>query len=319
MTATWPTILVTTWADGLFALADQASRHEWPGTSVRGLARDASGNALAIMGGKSLCRRTPEGAWHTIAKSDLELGCCVAVGANIYVGRDDAAQVLRVCDDGSLEPLAGFDRVSGRDQWYAGTALIDGRHVGPPLGIRSMAATCDGKALLANVHVGGIPRSIDGGLTWQPTIEVDSDVHQVCAHPTRPEIVAAATGIGLALSRDGGRSWTTECKGLHAAYCSAVAFADDDILVAASTDHFASQGAIYRRPIDGAGLLKPVGAGLPRWIEGIADTGNIAASGSTLAVADRAGNLYLSDDTGRTWSRHGNQFPTPSSVFICLV
>jgi hypothetical protein len=313
--STVPAVIVATWGNGLFAIAEQACHEEWPGQSVTGLARDASGNALAIVGGKSLCRRTTEGAWHTIAKSELELACCVAVGAHIYVGTADAAQVWRVCD-GGLERLAGFDHVPGRDQWYAGTALIDGRLMGPPLGIRSMAATCDGKALFANVHVGGIPRSIDGGVTWQPTIEVDSDVHQVCAHPTRPEIVAAATAIGLAMSQDGGATWTIEREGLHASYCSAVAFIGEDILVAASADHFAPQGAIYRRPVHREGPLLPVGGGLPRWIDGIADTGNIAASGLTLAVADRAGNLYLSQDAGRTWSRHDNRLPTPSSAFV---
>jgi hypothetical protein len=164
-TAIRPTILVATWREGLFALADQGFHEEWAGESVVGLARDGSGNALAIVGGQSLCRRTADGAWHTIAKSELELACCVAVGADIYVGANDAAQVLRVRDDGSLERVAGFDHVPGRDQWYAGTALVEGRIVGPPLGIRSMASTCDGKALFANVHVGGIPRSIEPAAT----------------------------------------------------------------------------------------------------------------------------------------------------------
>lgn len=311
-----PTVLVATWRNGLFALADNTFHEEWPGQSVRGLARDSSGNALAIVGGKSLYRRTAEGAWSTIARSELELACCVAVGTTIYVGTDDAAHVMRVCNDGSLERLAGFDHVPGRNLWYAGTALVDGRLVGPPLGIRSMAATCNHTALFANVHVGGIPRSTDGGATWQPTIEVDSDVHQVCAHPTRPEIVIAAAGIGLCISRDGGETWSTEREGLHASYCSAVAFAGDDILVAASTDHFAPRGAIYRRPIDHEGPILPVGGGLPQWIDGIADTGNIATCGLAVAVADHAGNLFLSQDGGRTWSRRGDHLPTPSSVFV---
>jgi hypothetical protein len=202
--------LAATWRNGLFALAGETCQEEWPGQSIKGLARDSSGNALAIVGGKSVRRRTAAGAWQTIAQSELELACCVAVGADIYVGANDAAQVLRVRDDGSLERLTGFDHVPGRDRWYAGTALIDGRLVGPPLGIRSMSATCDGRAIFANVHVGGIPRSTDGGTTWLPTIDVDSDVHQVCAHPTRPDIVIAATGIGLGISRDGGDTWTIE-------------------------------------------------------------------------------------------------------------
>ena len=57
----------------------------------------------------------------------------------------------------------------GKETWHAGTAVVDGRVVGPPLGVRSMAATCDGMALIANVRVGGIPRSTDGGVTWRPT------------------------------------------------------------------------------------------------------------------------------------------------------
>jgi hypothetical protein len=170
--------------------------------------------------------------------------------------------------------------------------------------------------VLANVHVGGIPRSTDGGVTWQPTIEIDSDVHEVCGHPARPNIVIAATGIGLCVSNDSGATWTAEREGLHASYCSAVAFAGDDILVAASVDHFAAQGAIYRRPLDGGGALAPVGGGLPRWTDGIADTACIAARGSAVAVVDRAGNLYVSEDRGGTWSQSAERVPTASSILI---
>ena len=99
-------------------------------------------------------------------------------------------------------------------------------------------------------------------------------------------------------------------------YCSAVAFSGDDILVAAAADHFAAQGAIYRRPIDGPGPLVPVGGGLPRWIDGFADTTCIAALASVLAVADRASNLYVSRDGGRMWFRHTDCLPTISSILI---
>jgi photosystem II stability/assembly factor-like uncharacterized protein len=239
----------------------------------------------------------------------------VAVGDVIYVGTDDA-RILRVSANDKIDPLGGFDAVAGRDTWYAGSALINGQLVGPPLGIRSITATSDGAVLLANVHVGGIPRSTDGGLTWQPTIDVDSDVHEVCAHPIRPDIVIAAAAIGLCISRDGGATWTVEQEGLHASYCSAVAFSGNDILVAASADHFATQGAVYRRPIRGECPLARVDGGLPEWIEGIADTGCIATLESALVVADKAGNLYVSADAGRTWSCRANGLPTTSSVLI---
>lgn len=309
-----PTILAATWRDGLFVFTGETRHQELAGQAVRALARYRDGGALAIVDGHSLCRRTPQGQWSTIATSELRLACSVAVGDMVYVGTDDA-RVLRVSANGKIDPLGGFDAVAGRDTWYAGSALINGQLVGPPLGIRSITATSDGAVLLANVHVGGIPRSTDAGVTWQPTIDVDSDVHEVCAHPIHPGIVIAAAAIGLCISRDGGARWTIEQEGLHASYCSAVAFSGNDILVAASADHFATQGSVYRRPIDGEHLT-PVSGGLPRWIDGIADTGCIATLASAVAVADKAGNLYMSVDAGGRWSCRANGLPTVSSVLI---
>jgi photosystem II stability/assembly factor-like uncharacterized protein len=241
----------------------------------------------------------------------------VAAGEAIYVGTDDA-HVLCVTANGRIDTLGGFDAVPGRDAWYAGSALIDGQLVGPPLGIRSIAATADGAVLLANVHVGGVPRSTDGGAAWQPTIDIDSDVHEVCTHPVHPEIVVAAAAIGLCISRDGGAKWSVEQDGLHALYCSAVAFVGNDILVAASADHFAAQGAVYRRPIAGECPLAPLGSGFPAWTSGIVDTGCIAARASSVSVVDKGGNLYVSADAGRTWSQRAGGLPAVSSVFSCL-
>jgi photosystem II stability/assembly factor-like uncharacterized protein len=308
-------VLVATWDDGLFIVGGETPSEELAHQSVTALAPDGHGGALAIVDGRSLRRRAPNGVWSTIATTAFDLACCVAVGDVIYIGTDDA-RVLRVDANGALEQLRGFDTVAGRDTWYAGSAVINGQHVGPPLGIRSITATPDGAVLLANVHVGGIPRSTDGGATWQPSIDVDSDVHEVRAHPTRPGIVMAAAAIGLCTSRDGGRTWDVEREGLHASYCSAVAFAGDDVLVSASVDHFATQGAIYRRPVDGHGPLMAIASGLPKWIEGSADTGCIATNGSTVAIADRNGNLYLSADTGRSWSRQAYGPSSASSVLI---
>ena len=295
-------------------VAEATRDQELAGQSVRALAPDGRGGALAIVGGRSLRRRDPAGVWSTLWDSELDLACGVASGDDIYVGTDDA-RVLRVEAGGRVEPLRAFDTVAGRDKWYAGTALIDGKVVGPPLGVRSMTVTLDG-TLLANVHVGGIPRSVDGGATWAPTIDVDSDVHEVRAHPSRAGVVMAAAAVGLCTSRDGGATWEVEQAGLHALHCTAIAFAGDDVLVSAAADHFAPQGAIYRRRVDGPGPLALVGNGLPAWIDGIADTRCIAARGGASAVCDRGGNLYVSADAGQTWSRRAGGMPGPSSVVI---
>ena len=93
-----------------------------------------------------------------------------------------------------LEDVGGFADVPGRDTWYAGAALIESKLLGPPLGIRSITATCD------------------GGATWNPTIEIDEDVHEVRAHAARPEIVIAAAATGLCISRDGGATWRSRSQ-----------------------------------------------------------------------------------------------------------
>jgi hypothetical protein len=312
---TTPIVLVATWRDGLFVVSGETRDQELGTQSVRALAPDREGGALAIVNARSLRRRAPDGVWITVATTEMDLACCVAIGDVIYVGTDHA-RVLRVDTDGGLEQLRGFDAVAGRETWYAGSAVINGKRVGPPLGIRSITATPDGGILLANVHVGGVPRSTDGGLTWQPTIDVESDVHEVRVHPNRSGVVMAAAAIGLCVSRDGGTTWDVEQEGLHASYCSAVAFAGDDVFVSASVDHFAAQGALYRRRVDGHDSLVAVCGGLPAWTDGIIDTGCIAARGSAVALADRQGNLYGSADTGRSWSRRASGLPPPSSVLI---
>ena len=309
---TMPRILAATWSDGLFVYTGETRLQELAGQSVRALTPDQDGGAIALVDGHALCRRTSEGAWSTIATSQLDLANLAVIGDLIYLGTTDA-RVLRVNQNGQIDPLSGFETVPGRDTWYAGSAVINGQRVGPPLGVRSMSATADG-ALLVNVHVGGIPRSTDGGVTWHPTIQVDSDVHEVCAHPVRPQTVIAAAAIGLCISADGGITWTVEQEGLHASYCSAVAFFEDDILVAASTDHFAAEGAVYRRPIYGKTPLEPI-AGLPRWLGGIVDTGCIATLGSAVAVADKDGNLYASSD-GHSWQHRDNGLPLVSKLLL---
>jgi hypothetical protein len=311
-----PAILVATWDDGLFRVTGKTVHQELAGQSVRSLAAERSGGVLAIVGPHSLRRRSADGEWTEIANSEFELSCCVPIGDAVFVGTDDA-RVLRVDPDGTQQRLTGFDAVAGRDMWYAGGAIVDGKPVGPPLGIRSMAATCDGAVLLANVHVGGIPRSTDLGLSWRPTIDIKNDVHQVSAHPARPDIVIAAAATGLCMSRDAGTTWSIDKRGLHALHCSAVAFGRNDVFVSAATDQFATQGAVYRRPIDGDGPLQPLGGGMPEWTDGIADTGCIATRDSIVAVIDRSGRLYVSYDDGVTWSSPCDRLTFSSGLHIC--
>jgi len=56
---------------------------------------------------------------------------------------------------------------------------------------------------------------------------------------------------------------------------------------------------------------------MPTWTEDIIDTDYIAANGSSMAIADRTGNLYGSDDFGRAWSCRIARLPPPNGVLLC--
>jgi hypothetical protein len=306
------TIFAASWHNGLFVITGDTVRHELADQSVRGLVADGD-RILAIVGGTQLCRRSPDGRWETLATSDSPLSCLIATGDAVLVGTDDA-QVLCLGTAGTLQPLPGFARTEGRDRWYAGTAVIDGRVIGPPLGVRSLAATCDGAAILANVHVGGIPRSTDHGASWHPTLAIDWDAHQVCTHPSRPEVVAAASGAGVCISLDQGATWTLSAEGLHAPYCGAAAFCGDDILVSAAKDHFATSAGLYRLPLARPAEIQPVVIGESRWLGAIIDTYCLVSQGKSVAIVDRTGQLNWSEDSGRNWRSHAQRFPMTSAL-----
>jgi len=312
-----PTILWATWSDGLFAFSGDGHSHLVPNVSVRGLAADGDGGALAIVGSHSLSRYTSDGKLTALAMSAFELSCCVAIGDAVYVGTEDARMLRLSGGSDFLEPIDAFNHVPGRDAWFAGSAIVDGQRIGPPLGVRSLAANSTGSILFANVHVGGIARSTDGGRSWHPTIDINCDIHEVCAAHTNPEIVVAAAAVGLCISRDAGKTWTIETNGLHDAHCYAVAISGDDVLISAAKDPFAAPGRVYRKTLEPDGSLKAVEGGLPTWTAGMVDTACIAARGSYVAIADKGGNLYGSDDFGQTWSCRGTGLPAPSSILFC--
>jgi len=295
-------LLISTWQDGLYVLDGDATSHELAGHRVQGLTVADEGSVISILDGNTIGQRSSDGTWNTLARSDTELSACLISQGETFIGTDTNAGLMRLVD-GRLETVTSFDHVHDRENWYAGTAIVDGKVVGPPLGVRSMSAANDGSVLFANVHVGGIPRSTDRGVSWHPTIDIESDVHQVACSSSQSNVVAAATAVGLCMSHDAGESWVIETNGLHEPHCLAVAFIGDEVFVSASEDPFSKRGAVYRRPLDGSGPLVPVGGGLPRWTSGVVDTACMTASGTNAAIIDQAGHVYVSSDTGRTWSR----------------
>ena len=62
-----PMVLVATWRDGLFIVAGETLDQELVNQSVRALAPDGGGGALAIVNGRLLRRRAPDGRGGALA------------------------------------------------------------------------------------------------------------------------------------------------------------------------------------------------------------------------------------------------------------
>ncbi len=153
-----------------------------------------------------------------------------------------------------------------------------------------------------NVHVGGVVRSTDGGRSWGPTLDMETDVHQVLAHPAVPGHVFAASAVGLVMSADGGESWRILTEGLHARYLRAVAVAGETVVVSASTGPGGRRAAIYRTRADGHGELGRCRQGLPEWLGDNVDTHCLAAQGATVVVGTKDGRVYASHDSGASFT-----------------
>jgi len=239
------------------------------------------------------------GEWSRAAAVRGEaLRCLLSTQEGVLAGTA-SARLLRVAD-GEVEPLAGFDQAPGRAEWFTPWG-------GPPA-VRSLAAGAGGE-LYVNVHVGGILRSDDGGAGWHPTIDIRTDVHQVVAPPGHPGLVLAAAGVGFAISRDGGESWSVERDGLAGRYCRAVALAGDVILLTASDGPRARRAGVYRRRLDGDALFERCTTGLPEWFEGNIDTGCLAADGDLAVFGTQDGRAFVSEDAGATWTEAASGLP----------
>ena len=193
-----------------------------------------------------------------------------------------------------------FDLAEGRGQWYTPWG-------GPP-DARSVCTAPTG-TILVNVHVGGIPRSDDGGASWKATIDIHHDVHQVLALDGGRAVAACAHG--LATSHDDGLSWEVHDDGLHATYSRAVAVSGATVLLSASSGPQGRQAAVYRRPSGADGPFERCRSGLPEWLEGNVDTSWLAGSeNGEAAFATRAGDVYVSSDEGVTWTHAASGLPS---------
>ncbi len=301
-----PTVLIATETGCQVWSETKENTLELAGRKVGPLQPEDGGTCLAVVDDHQVWRRSAKGKWSALATVEIALQSILSCRGAILCGGRDEATILRIPQNGLPERLEGFEAVSGRAEWFA---------VGPPLGVRSLAKSSDEHVLFAAVHVGGIPRSEDGGKNWTPTIPVLYDVHEVRAHPALPEIVVAAAAVGLCVSNDQGRTWNVLAGGLSDTDSFAVAMLDNEALFSIQDGPFAKRSQLWRWKI-GGNAIEPVRSGLPEWLEGKVDTNQIAVGCGRFAVVDGGGNLWLSDAGSSGWKRIAVGLPYVLGVVV---
>ena len=232
----------------------------------------------------------------------VEGASLLATKDRVLVGTE-GAHLFRV-DGSTLSRIEPFEDAPARAKWYTPWG-------GPPA-LRSMTEM-DGE-IYANVHVGGILRSRDLN-TWEQTIDIDTDVHQVI-HDRDGRLFAALGVEGVAGSEDRGDTWTITTEGLHGTYVRAAATAGDALIVAASTGPFSKHAALYRRARASTGGFEPCGGGLPERFGSNIDTHWLASDGETVAVVSPGGDVFTSTDEGTSWACVAHEVGTPRCLLV---
>ena len=271
--------------------------------TVTALAR-AGSETWAIVDGRAVWRHA-DGHWKEAGSLGERPATCVAPTRDGLLIGTEQAHLLRVAG-GTVEPVESFETVDGRAEWHTPW--------GDPADVRSIAVARDG-TVHVNVHVGGVVRSRDAGRSWAPTVDIDVDVHQVIAHPTRADHVLVAAYDGFGISRDGGDSWQFITEGMHAHYARAVAVAGDTVLVSASTGPGGRRAALYRKPLDGDTAFERCSEGLP-WFNDNIDTACLAADGTLVVFGTDDGRVFRSLDSGAHWGLVTKGLPTITAVTI---
>ncbi|MHC4480447.1 MAG: WD40/YVTN/BNR-like repeat-containing protein [Planctomycetota bacterium] len=193
---------------------------------------------------------------------------------------------------------ADFDALECRDQWHTPWG-------GPPA-VRSLALTGDGW-VYADIHVGSIMRSPDGGGSWEPvTPELHEDVHQVATCPAADERVYAQTARAFYVSEDRGDSWHHRARDLDQRYGRAVVAhpEDPDLVLATVSDGPHGDdvhGQLYRSEDAGRNWTH-VAAGFPASTTRNIDTFHVAFSPGGVAWGVVGRTLYVGRERASEWA-----------------
>lgn len=221
--------------------------------------------------------------------------------------------IYRLTDkDSKAARNRSFDALKVRDSWYTPWG-------GPPA-VRSLALTDDGW-VYADIHVGSIMRSSDGGETWEPvTPTLHEDVHQVSTCPASADRVYATTYRAVYISDDRGRSWQHRADDLGQRYGRAIVIHPEDpdcILATVSDGPLGNNvhGQLYLTE-DAGHSWTHVTKGFPPMTRQNINTFHVLYAPEGLAWAVVGTAVYLSKDFGKSWTIF-TEVPDPIVMISC--
>lgn len=225
----------------------------------------------------------------------------------IYAGTKPPLLFLSRDGGQTWTELDGFRAIPSRDDWWSpaeppGTAYIKGLAISP----------ADPAVVVAGIEFGAVVRSEDGGQTWTDhRADAVPDCHTLMFHPTDGNWAYEGGGQGMAVSQDGGATWTRPTTGLDRNYCWAVA-ADPvnsrQWFVSASPGpqqaHADGQAEAYIYRWRDDGPWERLAGGLPQPLDNMPYTlfCDPQAPGDFYAGL-RNGDVWFSSDYGDTWQQ----------------
>jgi hypothetical protein len=286
---------------GIFDInAKEIAHVPFQGKAVTAGAKQDSRTAVVVSGHEVWTLR--QGKWMTLASSNIILNCLAWTREGKLLAGTEEARLGWVAD-GGIQYIDAFDAVPERGLWNTPWGGLPDT--------RSIAVSADG-TIYANIHVGWIVRSKDGGKKWNCIQKgLEKDVHQVAVDPENPDVVFSATARGFHISKDHGEGFVQKPGNMPYLYQRACTCFPGSQIYLASTSrgpHGQADALLYRTIDEGDHW--ELAEGLPDRIRMNIDTYQIIILDESKSVVIIDNSLvYFSGDTGKSWKKLPGHFP----------
>lgn len=287
--------------------------HLLSGRDIRCLAVDPHhpGTIYAGTQGEGVLRSGDRGKTWSSSGLDGQIVKSLAVSPlepdTLYAGTKPPFMFVSRDGGHGWDELEAFRAIPSRDSWWSpaeppGTAYINGLALSPT----------SPDVMLAGIELGAVLRSADGGRTWSDhRADAVRDCHTLMFHPSDGAWAYEGGGQGMAVSQDGGMTWTRPEAGLDRRYCWAVAADPVNprrwyVSASPGPDQAHVEGKaeafIYRWQDDGP--WERLAGGLPQPLENMPYTllCDPEAPGDLYAGL-RNGDVWFSGDYGVSWEQ----------------